>query len=133
MSTSSAVTIVQRALLGDAWMNAALAVLIADEHGRYIAANERACEMTGYSRDEIAGFRIGRELAADVRSAAIYADLERGRMRGKKVVKCKDGTLIPCRYWGIRTRVSDLPYFLLLLWPERERGTRTTGAIAAGA
>ena len=30
-----------------------VAVLVADDGGRYIAANHRACELTGYTREEL--------------------------------------------------------------------------------
>src|SRR5438045_1096028 len=44
---------VQTILLGDAIERAPAAVLVADEDGRYIAANAYACEMLGYERAEL--------------------------------------------------------------------------------
>jgi PAS domain S-box-containing protein len=103
-------------LLGDALQNVAVAALVADESGQYIAVNEAACALTGYSRRALTRFRAG-ELAADEHSHRIYENVMRGRkLRGKKLVRRKDGSLVDCRYWGMPTTVARLPYFLLLLW-----------------
>jgi hypothetical protein len=66
--------------------------------------------------------QAGRDLAGDEPSTRIYADLGRGhKMEGKKLVRCKDGGTVRCRYWGVRTTVARLPCFILLLWPETAR------------
>lgn len=115
-------------LLGDALQNVAIAALVADERGQYIAVNEAACSLTGYSRTALTRFRAG-ELAADERSRKIYQDVMRGRrLRGRKLVRRKDGGLVDCRYWGMPTTVARLPYFLLLLW---QSGQRTASSRAA--
>jgi PAS domain-containing protein len=99
--------ILNTTLVGDAWINAEL------------ATNKSAWQLTGYSHAELTMLRAGRDLAADARSERIYADLQRGReMQGKKLLRRKDGRTVSCRYWGVRTTVARLPYFILLLWPE---------------
>jgi PAS domain S-box-containing protein len=111
--------ILNTTLAGDAWINAELAMLVVDEEGHYIATNKSAWQLTGYSHAELTLLRAGRDLAADERSARIYADLQRGcEMQGKKLLRRKDGRTVSCRYWGVRTTVARLPYFILLLWPE---------------
>lgn len=103
-------------LLGEAMQHVAVATLLADERGHYIAVNEAACELTGYSRRALTRFRAG-ELAADETSRAIYENVMRGKkLRGKKLVRRRDGSMLDCRYWGMPTEVSQLPYFVLLLW-----------------
>jgi PAS domain S-box-containing protein len=103
-------------LLGEGTNNAGVAVLLADEHGQYVAANTFVCELTGYTRGQIVRFRAG-ELSADDSSRGIYEKLmARKKMQGRKLVRCRDGSIVPCRYWGIPTTVASLPYFLLLLW-----------------
>jgi PAS domain S-box-containing protein len=119
--SSEANSILNQTLLGDAWANAELATLVVDELGRYIAANKSACTLTGYTSEELKHLRAGRDLAGDTRSAEIYAALAHGqRMQGKKLIRRKDGHLVSCRYWGIRTTVSRLPYFIMLLWPRTQ-------------
>jgi len=116
---SKADLLVNATLVGDAWVGAELAMLVVDDDGHYIASNESACELTGYSRGELTALQAGRDLAGDERSSRIYADLGRGRnMQGKKLVRRKDGGTVRCRYWGVRTTVARAPYFILLLWVE---------------
>jgi PAS domain S-box-containing protein len=108
-------------LLGDAMQNVAVAALVADENGQYIAVNEAACALTGYSRRALTGFRAG-ELAADDSSRQIYENVMQGRkLRGRKRVRRKDGNVVDCRYWALPTTVAKLPYFILLLWLTRPR------------
>jgi PAS domain S-box-containing protein len=113
--------LVNATLLGEAWLNAELAMLVVDENGRYVATNKHACTLTGYSHQELTHLRAGRDLAGDEPSSRIYEALERERrMQGKKLVRTKGGELVRCRYWGIRTTIGRLPYFVLLLWPPAE-------------
>jgi PAS domain S-box-containing protein len=117
VSGSDAEGVLHSTLLGDALSNAEVAALIADDEGRYISANAKASELTGYSRAELTRFRSG-ELAGDEQSARIYAGIATGRkLRGRKLVRRKDGETVSCRYWAIRTRVSRLPFYILLLQP----------------
>ena len=94
-----------------------VAAFLADERGFYIAVNDEACTLTGYSREQLTQLRAG-QLAADTRSQAIYTQLLNGRkLQGRKLVQRKDGSVVSCRYWGIKTIVTRLPYFLVLIWP----------------
>ena len=108
--------VVHGTLFGEALVHARVAALLADERGQYVAANDRACELTGYDRGTLTGFRAG-QLAADEPSREIYAQITTGKkMRGIKVVRCRDGSDVRCRYWAIPTLVARLPYVILLLW-----------------
>jgi PAS domain S-box-containing protein len=111
--------IVQGTLFGEAALAAEVAALLADEDGQYIAVNDEAVQLTGYSRPELTNAWMG-FLAADERSKAIFEHVSRRRhLQGKKLVKRRDGDLVACRYWAIPTRVTGIPYFLLLLWPSQ--------------
>jgi PAS domain S-box-containing protein len=106
-------------ILGDALLNAEIAALLADERGYYVAVNDYACELTEYSRERLTQLRAG-ELSADDSSRAIYEKVMRGqKMRGLKRVRCRTGRVVPCRYWGIPTVASHLPFIVVLLWPTR--------------
>ena len=108
--------VLHETLFGEAMQHVAVAALLADEKGQYIAVNQAACELTGYSRQALTRFRAG-ELAADDHSRTIYENVMQGRkLRGKKLVRREDGSVLDCRYWGMPTQVSRLPYFVLLLW-----------------
>ena len=114
-----AADLINQTLVGEAWCNAALPMLVVDDDGHYVATNESACRLTGYSHDELLRLRAGRDLAGDEAATKIYAALEREqRMQGKKLVRRKDGELVPCRYWGVRTTVGKMQYFILMLWSQ---------------
>jgi PAS domain S-box-containing protein len=54
----SAVAIVQEALLGQVAASAGAALLVSDDTLRYVAANDAACELLGYPRDELLKLRV---------------------------------------------------------------------------
>jgi PAS domain S-box-containing protein len=103
-------------LLGEALSSARIAALLADDRGHYVAVNDQACLLTGYTRSALVGFQAG-QLAADERSRHIYENFVSGKkMQGRKLVRREDGQVIRCRYWAIPASVTSLPYYLLLLW-----------------
>ncbi|MFQ5589921.1 MAG: PAS domain S-box protein [Phycisphaerae bacterium] len=77
--------------------NAADAMLVTDAEGNYIDANARACELTGYSIDELLTMRIG-DLTIPSERAFSHErfDLLRreGRSRQDRIVRRKDGTCV---------------------------------------
>src|SRR4051812_38560258 len=109
--TGKADQLVNQTLVGEAWVNASLAMLVVDDDGNYVATNDSALELTGYAHDELLNLKAGQDLAGDEPSRRIYRALEREqRMQGKKVIRRKDGELVRCRYWGVRTTVGRLTY-----------------------
>jgi PAS domain S-box-containing protein len=109
--------IVHGTLFGDAVNSAALATLLAADDGQYVAANDKACDLTGYSRDALVTFRAG-QLAADEESGRIYdAIMRRGELEGVKTVRRRDDLVVRCRYWAIPTKVTLAPHYLLVLHP----------------
>lgn len=109
--------ILQSTLFGDAVTNAALATFLAADDGQYVAANDEACRLTGYSREALVTFRAG-QLAADEESRGIYeAIMSRGELEGVKTVRRRDNLLVRCRYWAIPTKVTLAPHYILVLHP----------------
>ena len=109
--------VIHGTLLGEAALTAEVATLLADEDGRYVAVNDEAIRLTGYTRSELTKGWMG-FLAADERSKTIFRDVSRGRrLQGRKLIRRLDGELVPCRYWAIPAHVTGIQYFLLLLWP----------------
>ena len=122
MPENEVARVVQGTLLGEAILNAATAALVADDRGYYVAVNDAACTLTGYSRETLTEFRAG-QLGADEASRRIYENLARGRkLQGRKLIRRSDGELVECRYSAIRTTISQLPYFVLLVWPRNAGG-----------
>ncbi|MDQ3778594.1 MAG: PAS domain S-box protein, partial [Actinomycetota bacterium] len=90
---------------------------VLDEHGRYVAANRMACELSGYERDEL--LEVGaRGLAADPdRIPDVMAAMASGELQsGRAPLKRKDGILVDCEYRVGATRSGGLPFYVLVFW-----------------
>jgi PAS domain S-box-containing protein len=110
--SAAADSLVQSTLLGELLENAKIAAL-AVESGRYVAANEHACELTGYERAELIGRRIG-ELNPFSAPPEHFAELLNRRDEGVVTIRCKDGTEIEVGFRVVDTTLSGLPLFLTL-------------------
>jgi PAS domain S-box-containing protein len=98
--------LVQSTLLGELLENAKIAAL-AVESGRYVAANEYACELTGYDRSELIGRGIG-ELNP---FSAEFLDQRHDRVA---TIRRKDGSEIEVGFRVVDTMLSGLPLVLTL-------------------
>jgi PAS domain-containing protein len=92
----------QSTLLGELLEHANVGVLAADS-GRYIAANQYACELTGYDRAEL----IGRPVA----------ELKCEREAGYWAFRCKDGEEIEVAYRAVDADLSGLRVTVGVFWP----------------
>ena len=100
-----------------------VAVLIANDHGRYIDANAAAASLTGYSRAELLKMALS-GLAPDgvgATGAKLWrAFLKRGRMRGVFTLRRKDGTIVRARYVAVANVLPGIHVSALTV-PERKR------------
>ena len=112
----SAQDLIQQALLGDALEFARdFGAFVLDEHGRYLTMNDRACELSGFDRDELVGREIG---SFNPHLARQYAEgLASRRLGGRTFVERKDGTRVEVCYRASETRVSKLPFLVVVFWP----------------
>lgn len=117
---------VHQTLLGDAWDNAVVAVAVFSDDGRYLACNSAFCRLTGYTREEIVAMRVGVDLAVEPAANTKLFEEIVGEKRaiGSGGLKRKDGTAITVNVWAIETRVSNLPYFIVLHWEASQRPKR---------
>lgn len=100
--------LIQASLLGEAVDNGPAAVFVADETRHYIAVNRAACELLGYSREELLRLRID-----DVsRNIEQWDEMLRGTITGSAEVVRKDGTQLTLRYVAGRTVVAGMPVFV---------------------
>lgn len=103
---------VQVGLLGEAVDGAQIAVLVADEDGAYVAANRYACEMLGYSREELVTLHV-HDVTVEADVAAHYTRfVNEQRERGTVTLRRKDGSTFPFRYAAGRTNISALTYYV---------------------
>ena len=109
--------LVQETLLGEALEHAPVGAIVLDERGEYLAANRLACDLSGYSREELLEGGA-RALAFDSESVpSAMAKMARGDLRGGTAnMKRKDGTALVCEYRVGATRSGGLPFYVLVFW-----------------
>jgi len=109
---SVAQPLVQASLVGEAIDRGPVAVFVADEEMRYVAVNEYACELLGYSRDELLALRVT-DVARAPETPARYARLIEDKDRaGTTVLSCKDGEEIEVSYFAQETTVAGMPFYV---------------------
>jgi len=103
--------LIQTGLLGEALDGGPVAIFVADEHMRYIAVNAYACDLLGYTRDELLELTV-----ADVASPAAardYDDFMAGAGTvGSYELRRKDGTTFTLRYITSETTVAGMQMFV---------------------
>lgn len=94
--------LVQSTLLGELLEHANVGVIAADS-GRYIAANNYACELTGYDRSELIGTAV--------------TELECKRPAGTFAFRCKHGEEIEVDYRAVDANLAGIEITLGVFWP----------------
>jgi PAS domain S-box-containing protein len=113
--SSHADALIQGVLLGEAVANAGYIVLVADENMRYLAASDAACELLGYSREELLGLTVP-DLVVDANASELYDEFIRDHeQRGEITLRCKDGRSLEARYDARQTEVGGLPYYVSVI------------------
>lgn len=109
--------LVQISLVGEAIEHGPIAVFVFDDDLRYVAVNEYACRLLGYSREELLALRAG-ALSTSPRALGEYTEVVRGqRDEGRTEVRRKDGTTLSLRFRACETRVAGLPFYVGVAWP----------------
>ena len=107
--------LIQASLLGEAIDHGPVAVFVADDDLRYIAVNELACSLLGYSREELLGLRVT-DISRD--DAAGEADfVAHGARDGESRLVGRDGTEIAIAYRASETSVAGMRFSVLIAWP----------------
>jgi len=104
--------LIQTSLLGEAIENSSVVVLVADEHGRYVAVNQAACVLLGYSREELLALQVT-DVARSGGAPAGPAELELHSTRsGIAQVMRKDGSSVTFTYVAGATVVAGMPVYV---------------------
>ncbi|HUP32319.1 MAG TPA: PAS domain-containing protein [Gaiellaceae bacterium] len=120
MSASVAHEVIQKSLVGEAVEGGPVAVFVADHDGKYIAVNDYACRLLGYTREELLALSVT-DVAVDENAAADYDELLRGRRgTGRSVLRTKDGRDVPVSFRASSTTVGGLELFVGICWPDGE-------------
>ena len=104
--------LVQHVLLGEAVDEGPSLVFVADDEGRYVAVNKRACDALGYTRAEILGKRVTEVAVADDAPGLYEAMLRDGSASGVTEIKCKDGRQLALRYHAAQVKVARVPFWV---------------------
>ncbi|MDQ3822662.1 MAG: PAS domain-containing protein [Actinomycetota bacterium] len=109
--------LIQASLLGEAIDHGPVAVFVADDDLRYIAVNEFACTLLGYSREELLSLRVT-DVLAPGEAAEDAFDLAAGRPRGgESSLLRKDGAPVRIAYRTSETTVAGMRFSVAIGWP----------------
>jgi PAS domain S-box-containing protein len=115
---SVAEPLVQASLLGEAIDPGPVAVLVADENGRYVAVNQFACDLLGYTREELLRLEVTDVARNGERD---YQDMvKRSRWEGVSSVTRKNGSTVEIRFSARETRVAGMTLYVSVGWPATE-------------
>jgi len=115
---SVAEPLVQAGLLGEAIDRAPDAVLVTDENMRYLAVNQAACRLLGYTREELLALRMT-DVATYPGAADEYDEMMSHRSKtGTAVLRHKDGTAIAAVYRAHETKLAGMTVYVAIVWPE---------------
>lgn len=111
--------LVQVTLLGEALEHLRVAVIVSQDGGAPIAVNQAACELTGYSRDELlalpAAELSGRSPREHERKLLDFT--RHGRAPGRGPLRRKDGSIVEVQYRWVATRVAGMDVHAFFVAP----------------
>lgn len=111
----------QRALLGEALDQAGFAAFVFEDDANYVAVNDAACRLTGYTREELLELPVHALSAQPERTIRNLKRVSSGeREGGTAKIRRKDGTVVDVRYRASRTTIAGMPFLIAFYW--------TTGA-----
>lgn len=85
-------------------------VFVADAEMRYVAVNETACRVLGYSRDELLGLRVT-DVAVAPEAADLYREMIADRVQlGMTLLRSKEGASLAFHYFAQEARGG--PYYV---------------------
>jgi PAS domain S-box-containing protein len=104
--------LIQTSLLGEAIENGPSAVFVADENGKYVAVNQAACSLLGYTREELLGLRVS-DVARYTEASEEWSEMRQAGTRlGTSTLTRKDGTTVEFSYVAGATIVAGMPVFV---------------------
>jgi PAS domain S-box-containing protein len=105
--------VVLQALLGEAGELAGVGISVYDDDGRFVAVNEHAAELLGYTREEL----LTRDVADFTEGGIDRTVLLKAEIReGVRLVHRKDGTAVPVAFVVAPTRVANIGFFISVFW-----------------
>jgi PAS domain S-box-containing protein len=92
-------------------------VFVADEDMRYVAVNDYACSLLGYSREELLALRVT-DVARYSEAPREYSTMmSGGRSTGTSRLSRKDGSAISVSFLAQETKVAHMLLYVSVAWP----------------
>jgi PAS domain S-box-containing protein len=114
---SVAEPLIQSTLLGEAIDGGPAAVFVADEHGRYVAVNRYACELLGYTREEMLALSVA-DVGVSADAAQEFAEVVAHRLHaGTSELMRKDGSSVEIEYRAGETKAAGMSFYVVVGWP----------------
>ncbi len=114
---SVAEPIIQTGLLGEAIDHGPVAVFVADDDMCFVAVNQFAADLLGYSREELLALCVA-DVVAGGDAKRQFADMIVNRAQnGHQIFRHRDGNEIEVEYRASETHVSSLSFYVVVVWP----------------
>jgi PAS domain S-box-containing protein len=114
---SVAEPLVQASLVGEAIDRGPIAVFVADDDMRFVAANGFACEMLGYTRTELLELRMTDVARDDAARPDHRQMVTAGAQTGTIVLSRKNGDEVSVAYHAQQTTVAGLTFYVSVIVP----------------
>lgn len=103
---------IQQLLVYDAIDRSSALIFVADDEMRYLAVNSKACEVLGYTREELLSLQVT-DIAVAAEAGDLYREMMRTRSQeGDVNLRTKDGDLLPFFYSASEVRVAGMKYWV---------------------
>jgi PAS domain S-box-containing protein len=104
--------LVQASLVGEAIDHGPVLVFVADEELSYVAVNQRACDILGYSREELLGLKVT-DVSPSADTADRFAGLVAAAQKSCSIrLRRKDGREVTLDYVAAKTTVAGMQLFV---------------------
>jgi PAS domain S-box-containing protein len=118
--TAVANPLIQMSLIGEAIDLGPVAVFVADDDRRYLAVNQYACDLLGYTREELLELSV-LEVAVNPDAGADFEEMQTsGSRSGTARLRHRDGNELEIAYRASETTVGSLRLYVSACWPLQE-------------
>ena len=107
---------VQQTLLGDASEHADVGVMVWNAERRYVAANPKACELVGVTREQLLAGRVGDNNRSPDTRGVVDGLVAQVPARGAMAIERADGGSVEVEWVTFATTLAGLPHIIGLMW-----------------
>jgi PAS domain S-box-containing protein len=104
--------LVQASLVGEAIDHGPVLVFVADDDLSYVAVNQRACDVLGYTREELLSLKVTDVSPFPETPGADAGFLASPKLAGTARIKRKDGTDVAVEFMAAQTTVAGMSLYV---------------------